>query len=81
MNSFKCEPCNLKIENNDGRCSYSKPGFVVPTRLQDYALLTRACETGVCPLCGLEMNKLQSGGCRTESTLGEGQGQKEELIT
>ena len=58
MESFRCEDCELKIEKNDEKYSYSKPGFVVPTKLQDYALLKHACDTGVCPLCGLAMNKL-----------------------
>jgi hypothetical protein len=58
MDGFKCEACNLKIEKNDGEYGYSKPGFAVPIKLQDHALLKQACETGVCPLCGLEMNKL-----------------------
>ena len=58
MDGFKCEGCDLKIEDNGSKYTYFRPGWIVLTKLQDYELLKRAYETGICPLCGLEMNKL-----------------------
>jgi len=58
MHGLTCEACGLKIEKKGTAYSYTKPGFVVPTKLQDSEVLKRAYETGLCPLCGFEMEKL-----------------------
>ena len=59
MDGFKCEQCNLKIEKkDDDSYSYAKPGIAVPTKLADSNVIVQAYKTGVCPLCGFEMNKL-----------------------
>lgn len=54
---FSCERCTLKIEKSGDNYSYKKPGVVVPTSLQNFHVLRRAYETGLCPLCGLQMKQ------------------------
>lgn len=57
MESMECERCDLKIEAEGDNYKYTKPGKVVPIKLDDYNVLKRAWEGGQCPICGLPMSR------------------------
>ena len=60
MDGLKCDGCNLTIEKTATIASF-KPGFAVPVKLHDHNMVKQAYETGVCPLCGREINKVSNG--------------------
>jgi hypothetical protein len=60
MESLKCQRCDLKIEPEGDSYKYTKPGRVVPIKLEDYNVLKKAWESGQCPICGLPMSRNQT---------------------
>jgi len=60
MKSVKCEPCDLKIEQEGDNYKYTKPGKTVPIKLSDHKVLKRAWENGQCPLCSLPMSRSET---------------------
>jgi hypothetical protein len=55
MASFQCERCHLEVKPEGFRYTVRK--IVVPTILTKPGVHQKAHDTGVCPVCGLEMTK------------------------